>query len=315
MAGFTLKIGADASGYKNELNKMRAQTNAFSSKIGGIMKGAFALLSVGAVRDIAREFTEMGMAAKTLGMDTKEFTKFAQAAASYGLDVNQVEDAFKDLNVKLQEAVAGNKGYQESFNAMGLDYAAAAIARPAEQMYLFGDALQKIGDDQQARMRMDEINDAMWRMSPLILRSRKEAEKFVNQFKGLSEDEIGSIIEGEAAWKRVVTMLKIELVPLLRLIADTISGATLFATDPKEFMRKKKEAATSRVERPELASLSQLVSPQDRADMIQRLKNEEVIKANKENRPLVVMPADVVNAIKETAENTRQKPSKPVMPE
>ena len=240
MAGFTLKIGADASAYKNELNKMRNQTKAFSSKIGGLMKGAFALLSVGALRNISKEFVEMGLAAQTLGVNTKEFQKFSQAASAYGIDVETVGDAFKDLGVKITDASLDSKNaYAKNFKEMDFDFMAAAKKDPIEQMYMFADAISKL-DAGGARFQMDEINDAMFRMGPLLIRNRKELKDMVDQFKGFSKEEIESLIEGEAAWKKVIIQLKMGVVPALRTIAILMTDINrLFSEGPGAFFENR----------------------------------------------------------------------------
>ncbi len=308
MAGFTLKIGADASAYKNELNKMRTQTKAFSSKIGGLMKGAFAVLSVGALRNISKEFVEMSLAAQTLGVNTKEFQKFAQAANAYGLDVETVADAFKDLGVKITDASLDSKNaYAKNFQEMDFDFMAAAKKDPIEQMYMFADAISKL-DAGGARFQMDEINDAMFRMGPLLIRNRKELKGMVDQFKGFSKEELDSLVEGEASWARMVMQLKTFIVPNLQIVAGLVKDiGSIMAGDFKAVMERNRDAENKAIRE---RVIPQTVLPQKLGQKI----GQKIASPSAQLTPGItstnpaLFPLVAIKALQAIEENTKDKP-------
>jgi len=316
MAGFTLKIGADATAYKNELEKMRTQTKSFSSKIGGIMKGAFALLSVGALRNISKEFVNMSLAAQTLGANTEEFQKFSQAASAYGLDVETVADAFKDLGVKITDASLDSKNaYAKNFQAMDFDFMAAAKADPVEQMYMFADAISKL-DAGEARFQMDEINDAMFRMGPLLIRNRQELQAMVGQFKGFSKEELDSLVQGEAAWARLVMRLKSEVVPNLQLVASVVEDiGSIMAGDFKSVFEKDRGTEKKTIKQ-RIIPLN--IIPQEIgrkiAESIPPDTRTSISRTALLSTP-AGFPLEAIKSLKAIEENTKDKLNKPPQPE
>lgn len=317
MAGFTLKIGADATAYKNELEKMRGQTKAFSSKIGGIMKGAFALLSVGALRNIADEFIEIGMAADRLNVGTKEFSKIAQAASAYKIPVDQLADAMKDLNVKITEASLEPDGtWGKLFEQMNFDVTSAKMKDANKQLYMFIEALAKVPQER-VSFYLDEFGDAMYSLGPIARGVGKDIQSFANQYKGLSPQEIQSLQAGEAAWRKITLFLKTQTLPILTQIAGTIEGLTMFFENPKRFFeeRKKRIKEINRKKIQQVSMGSSGASMRLRASMSQDERANIVAEANRKQIPLVVFPTEAVKSLKAIEENTKEKMNKPPQPE
>lgn len=317
MAGFTLKIGADASAYKNELEKMRGQTKAFSSKIGGIMKGAFALLSVGALRSIADEFVEIGMAADRLNVDVSEFSKIAQAASAYKIPVDQLADAMKDLSVKITEASLEPDGtWGKLFKQMDFDVTGAKLKDSNKQITMFIEALSKVPQER-VGFFLDEFGDAMFNIGPLARAAGKDIKSFTDQYKGFSSEEIKSLQAGDAAWRKITLFLKMQTLPILTQIAGTIEGLTMFFENPKRFFeeRKKRMEKNNQKKIQQMAFGNSGASLRLKANMRQDERANIVAEANKSQIPLVVFPSEAIKSLKAIEENTKEKLNKPPQPE
>ena len=166
------------TGMLGSIKKIRADLGAVSFAVTAVTA------AVGAVglsaHKTADGFKEMERTAKRMGVTTAEFSKLAVVAKQSGINVDTLGDAMKDLNVKITDASLGAKAYEDVFNKLGLKSAELVKLDPAEQFYKFSDAIKK-ADENTRRFALDEINDAMFQMIPLMEKGGKEIKEMVKQ--------------------------------------------------------------------------------------------------------------------------------------
>ncbi len=317
MAGFTLKIGADATAYKNELEKMRTQTKSFSSQIGGIMKGAFALLSVGALRDISKEFTEMSLAAQSLGVPVKEFMKLAQVTMGVGMNAEQTADAIKDLIVKTSQAASGeSKGLQEFFDLMNFDYMSANKKEGLDVVFAFADALKKVPNLQDLLKNSDEINDIFVRFSLVARKGGDEMQRLMNLEKGFTEEELASLVAGEAAWAKMVMRLKLGVIPTLQLVASLVEDIGSLISGDFQAIKNKDRGTEKKTIKQRIIPLNILPQEIGRkiAESIPTDTRTSISRTALLSTP-AGFPLEAIKSLKAIEENTKDKLNKPPQPE
>lgn len=202
------KFGADASDYIRTLQTMRNQTMAFSSNISGLMKGAFAFIGISGLKNFKDELVSIQRNSAKLRMSAKDFQIISNAAKTIGMDADRVADAIKDLNVKITDGALGAKAYAEVFDLIGLSLAEVVNMSPAEQFYAFADAIKQSGDNL-GKFGLDEINDAMFDLVPLMLEGSESIKKLGGEMGVFSDTSLNAAVDGTVKFERLLHKLKV----------------------------------------------------------------------------------------------------------
>ncbi|PJB53636.1 MAG: hypothetical protein CO099_06300 [Bdellovibrio sp. CG_4_9_14_3_um_filter_39_7] len=121
----------------------------------------------------------LSLTASRLGIATTSLQEFNFAAKSSGIDSNILADAMKDLTVKIKDASIGAASYEEALNLVGLK-SRDLVNMPVDKQFLaFADAISK-ADNATRRFVLDEINDSMFQLLPLM-------DKGAEGFKEMAE--------------------------------------------------------------------------------------------------------------------------------
>lgn len=118
------------------------------SKLQGVLAGAFAGASVGAMISKVKEATaavaEMNREAKTAGLDTRTFQEFSYIARRFRVSQDALTDGFKELQLRADEFVdtAGKGSAADAFFRLGysVDEIAAKLRDP---IALFDEIIEK----------------------------------------------------------------------------------------------------------------------------------------------------------------------------
>lgn len=122
MRGMKIPFGIDTTGYRKGLAAMRSQTESWGSGIKGTLLKAFAVGAVIAQFRKAISFgSEMSDLATRTRTTVKEFMVFRDAARDAGLEQSILERALRNTNIRIQEAVDGNKSYGDAVRRLGLN--------------------------------------------------------------------------------------------------------------------------------------------------------------------------------------------------
>ena len=210
----TYKIKADGSGYTKTVNRLRGDTKKFSGDVKGEMtgigtaiKGAFAYVGINAFKGVMDDITELSRLARTIGDDFDGFQTITNAARQFGLEAETVADAIKDLDVKMTDGAMGAKAYAEVFELVGISLDEAMGMTQLERFYAFADAV-KAADGQISSFSADEINDAMFRMVPLLELGSQGIKNLGNEYVKFSESQRKMAEEGSKQWDNMVQNVK-----------------------------------------------------------------------------------------------------------
>lgn len=208
------KIKADGSGYTKTVSRLRNDTKKFGGDVQGQMagigtaiKGAFAFVGVNAFKGVMDDITELSRLARGIGDDFEGFQTITNAARQFGLEAETVADAIKDLDVKMTDGALGAKAYAEVFELVGISLEEAMGMNQLERFYAFADAV-KAADGQISSFSADEINDAMFRLVPLLELGSSGIKNLGNEYVKFTESQRKMAEEGSKAWDNLTQNLK-----------------------------------------------------------------------------------------------------------
>lgn len=121
-ADIMAKLGLDSSGFKNGLKKAQHNVKSFTS---GALSKFGALAGVAGIGGLARAAIDLGSKisdmAVQLNIGTTELQTLEFAAREAGVEVGVMERALRNVQLRTQEAINGNKSYSEAFQRLGID--------------------------------------------------------------------------------------------------------------------------------------------------------------------------------------------------
>jgi|DEB0MinimDraft_10_1074344.scaffolds.fasta_scaffold20698_3 hypothetical protein len=222
-------------------NKLSSSTSSLSSTLSGkltVAAGVAATALSGMV--VAMNKMSSGqvitLMSKRLGIATESMQKLSFAARVNGLDSEVLSDAMKDLSVKIKDASLGAKSYEEALRLVGLK-SADLVNMPVDQQFLaFAEAISK-ADDATRRFVLDEINDSMFQLLPLMEKGAKGFEEM-----GKRAEELGAVLgnveleqlneaarkinEMNIAWDSMITKITAKLAPAITALVTELDKAT-----------------------------------------------------------------------------------------
>jgi len=142
MADLQASIGLNRSDFEAGLGALKSQVSKFSSEIGGILAGGFAVGSIfEGIKGAIEKGGMLGDLAEKFGIAGSSLQKLGNSASLSGSSVEDVAAAMNKAAIKAQEAVGGNEALQASFAKIGLTVADLASASPEQIMMAFADAM------------------------------------------------------------------------------------------------------------------------------------------------------------------------------
>lgn len=273
-----IEIKAEMAGLRRDMSKAKkelkdlgfeANTGAkkflkFDTAIKGVTLsyGGLALAAGAAAAAIAlnthavgEEIKELKVLSQRVGMNMKDLSKISAVAKGFGVTTEGVADAIKDLNVKIADANTGAKGYQDMLKNIGLKYKDLKNLDPTQQFYVFADAIQKTGGNL-SRFGLDDINDAMFQLGPLVSKGSKEIKRLADEAermgKSFSQKQIDTMedynksIRGVGdSFGRLSKAVAEQTAPVLAdladIIADSVDGLAEVIQQSNKLMAALKE--------------------------------------------------------------------------
>lgn len=191
-----------------------------------------------------------------LGVSTVQLSRLTAAGAQFGVEADILADAIKDLGVKITDASKGAKAYDDVFRALGLSSKELVKLSPASQIDVIADAMKK-ADDATRRWALDEINDSMFRLGPLLengsaglkdlgdeaIASGKALSSFdIQKLKGVSE----TFLELSTSTNALGNALALRLAPAIKGVVGFLDDLTdglrnVVNEDPKDFLKRIEE--------------------------------------------------------------------------
>lgn len=256
----TVKISADVSELKKGLAKANESLETLADKAGkagdGVQKlgsksksavmqtkalgvavmgveiavSALSASTIVLVKNQIKSAKTAELWSRKLGIANTTFSQLSAAGAKFGLEAETVGDALKDLNVRITDAAGGAKAYEEIFVKIGLSTKELVKLSPEDQFYKVADAIAN-ADENTRRWALDEINDSMFRLGPLmeqgsakIIAMGKAAAKTGQALSAWEFKEIkkvnDALIDVQASTTVLGNALTIHLAPGIKLAAE-----------------------------------------------------------------------------------------------
>ena len=211
-----LKFSLDSSGVTKTLNSTKASIKNFAASAVssfGLVAGAagFGALSNSAI-DLGSRISDMAL---QLNIGTDELQVLEHAARISGVEIGILERALRNVQLRTQEAVNGNKSYSAAFHRLGIDIA-EFNRLPTEKK------LEKIAIAQRdAKDQTSAYNDVA------IILGQRAGPKMQEVLQQLAGPGGFGGIEGAA--KRAGEIMTPEVIAKLDLAADKIVAFKLRA--------------------------------------------------------------------------------------
>jgi hypothetical protein len=156
---------------------------------------------LGAIKNLVTEHIKLGNEiAKTsqrLGVSVEGLQEYQFAAQSSGVETDQLADAFKDLNLRTADAMAGNQDAANAFKTLGVELtdAEGRIKTVEELLPELADGFAAQADQsQRAALATKTMGEAGLRLLPMLQNGSAELAKMRNRAR-----ELGGVMSGEAA--------------------------------------------------------------------------------------------------------------------
>lgn len=181
---------ATAAAFRSALGR----TEAFSSKASKLLRGAFAVGSLGGlasfVTSTAAVADELAKAAVKAGVTGEAISELAYAGKLAGVELSDLSNALRFMQTNLSKASSGAVENQKTMAALGLQLEELRDLKPDEQFELLADRIASLRDPaDRARAATEVFGKAGANLLPLfsegaegIRRAREEAEKLGYSF-------------------------------------------------------------------------------------------------------------------------------------
>lgn len=177
--------------------------------------------TVDSTREIERLAGQLSMSSSTL-------RSWGELAREYGADVEDVADAFKELQLKAQDAIAGGTEQAEMFERIGIsvEELSSVVNDHDRLMALFTTRLSRVNDVAMRNFTVDEImSDSGTRLNQVfalgneeIQRRRAAIERTIGPTQGLTRavaEHTRSVIQVSRRWDRFKRELTARILPIV----------------------------------------------------------------------------------------------------
>jgi len=213
---------------RGDTKKFGTEVKSQMSGISGALKGAFAFVGVASFKNVIDEVAQLGRLARNIGADFEGFQTVTNAARQFGVEAETVADAIKDLDVKMTDGSLGAKAYAEVFDLVGISLDEAMGMSSLERFYAFADAV-KAADGQLSMFSADEINDAMFRLIPLLEQGADGIKRMGDEYVKFSDAQRKMAETGAREWDNLthnltwlVSTLAGAVIPFMQKLAHTV---------------------------------------------------------------------------------------------
>jgi len=121
MADLQASIGLNRSDFEAGLGSLKSQVSKFSSEIGGILAGGFAVGSIfEGLRGAIEKGDQLQDVAEKFGVSASKLQMLGNAASVYGSSVENISAGLNKLSLAQQKATSGDEGLIASFQEAGV---------------------------------------------------------------------------------------------------------------------------------------------------------------------------------------------------
>lgn len=201
---------------------------------GALSTGAFVV----AVRAAAQRIDELAKSADRLGVSTQSLAGFRYAAEQTGVSIELVEQSMTKLQVRVEQAAAGNKQAADSLAALGLSVADLAKLPADQQMAKVADALNGLGTQgQRASAAVALFGEQGTKMAGMLAMGSAGLQKATTDAEkmglALSRVDAAKVEESNLALGRIAKVIEgamnvaaVKLSPIITAIANEMTRAS-----------------------------------------------------------------------------------------
>jgi len=121
MADLQASIGLNRSDFEAGLGSLKSQVSKFSSEIGGMLAGGFAVGSIfEGLRGAIEKGDQLQDVAEKFGVSASKLQMLGNAASVYGSSVENISAGLNKLSLAQQKATSGDEGLIASFQEAGV---------------------------------------------------------------------------------------------------------------------------------------------------------------------------------------------------
>jgi len=221
------------------------QTERRASRLGDALKGVGVAMAAAFAGNAARQMVnttveatnELGRWSERLQMSIVDLHGFTQIGRRFGADVDDVTDAFKELQLKARDALEGTQSYVDAFQLVGIstEQLRPIVDDQVGLFNLFADAIQRTSSAATQNFAIDELmSDAGTRMAGVFRLGSSEINRMRREARRLGGAEMPALARQtreytlrlrafDQGWERIRNTLVSAVLPGLTRLAE---GAT-----------------------------------------------------------------------------------------
>ena len=195
IASLRVALSVDPTKLKSGLSKASASVKAFAKDAARITAGAAAAATAVAV--LARKsllgVDALNQLSKRTGISIESLTALRHAGEIVGVELEDIGEAFQELQVKIGEAKQGNEGFIKTFRDLGINFRALATLSPERQIGILADQLNKVADSS-IRQALGEqlLSDDYRKLIPLLQQGSAGLQKLARDNARLGGERTGA---------------------------------------------------------------------------------------------------------------------------
>lgn len=239
MANFSLlaKLGLDTKAFQSGLKGAQGQAKGFASSMKSILAAATGVGFIGLAKRAIDTGSKISDLSEQLRINAEALQTLNAVAIKAGVDQGSLERALRNVSIRTQEALDGNKMYAESFERLGIDLASFTKLPTEKKLELIAQAYSKAGKSQEAFADIAQVLGQRAGPKMLEVLRRINDEGFDDLIKSakesgqvMSNDVIQTMDEAADIIGRVSNAITVTTANILREFEPAIRGLTDFVS-------------------------------------------------------------------------------------
>lgn len=240
MANFSLlaKLGLDTKAFQSGLKGAQGQAKGFASKMKGILAAATGVGFVGLAKRAIDTGSRISDLSEQLRINAEALQTLNAVAIKAGVDQGSLERALRNVSLRTQEALDGNKMYADSFERLGLDLQTFTKLPTEKKLEQIAKAYAKAGKSQEAFADISQVLGQRAGPKMLEVLRRINDEGFDNLIEGakksgqvMSNDVIQTMDEAADIIGRVTNAITVTTANILKQFEPAIRALTKFVSE------------------------------------------------------------------------------------
>jgi hypothetical protein len=230
MADLQASIGLNRSDFEAGLGSLKSQVSKFSSEIGGILAGGFAVGSIfEGLKGAIEKGDQLQDVAEKFGVSASKLQMLGNAASVYGSSVENISAGLNKLSLAQQKATSGDEGLIASFKEAGVSLENLKSMGPEDIFLKISDSFASGANDGRQFVLVNE----------LLGKAQTDLIKVMNQGSGAiieqgnamgvwSDETISSLSAASDAIKTLQNIFTVAFGSIASLLMPVVNGYQKF---------------------------------------------------------------------------------------